>query len=127
LNKFSVYMYQTVVNTPSPYDSIATFDYLPIDNPRPGITFPTIPQKKQPQVFTPDSPLPAAAAAEKPRTSSAITWWKNKALEVSQLGLRVMVWCKVCSMSMEGGKELVLQKGGDVARCGYGGRIMYYD
>ena len=43
-----------------------------------------MPPKKRPQAFTPDSPSPAAAAAKKPRTSSAKTPRKNKALKEAE-------------------------------------------
>jgi hypothetical protein len=45
-----------------------------------------MPLKKRPQAFTPDSPLPAAAATKKLRTSPAKTPRKNKALKEAELG-----------------------------------------
>jgi hypothetical protein len=44
-----------------------------------------MPPRKRPQAFTLDSPLPAAAAAKKPRNSSAKTPRKNKELKEAEL------------------------------------------
>ena len=55
--------------------------YQLIDKTRPSTTFPSMPSKMRPWAFTPDFPLPAAAAAMKSRTSPAKTPWKNKVLK----------------------------------------------